>query len=363
MPNRLAIVGAGDVAHRHYLPALRSMRDEVDLVAFVDPRGEAGERAVSATQAAWPGVVSVASIDDLAALGTEAAVNLTPAPMHGETNRRLLDSGLHVYTEKPIAQSVQEADALMELARANRLRFLAAPASAVTRRVQWLRDLVDRGEHGRPTLVVAHHADPGPAAWREYTGDPRPFYREGVGPLFDHGVYRLHEMTSVMGPIGRVQAMGQVAVPERRVRGGPLTGEMIEVTTPDHVLINLEFKRGGLGQLLASYGTPSSLAPWLEVHFPMATVSFGGHSWELDPPVRMYLDDDGPDGTEGWHDVDGPAEPEGTPEAGIRHFVAVLEGRAEAALTAEHARHVLDVMLRTYDSIADGRAQETTTTF
>src|SRR5690242_21442772 len=25
----------------------------------------------------------------------------------------------------------------------------------------------------------------GPAAWREYTGDPTPFYREGVGPVFD----------------------------------------------------------------------------------------------------------------------------------------------------------------------------------
>jgi predicted dehydrogenase len=290
-------------------------------------------------------------------------VNLTPAPSHGETNRRLLDAGLHVYTEKPIAQTVVEADTLIELARANGLRFLAAPASAVTQRVQWLRNLVDRGEHGRPTLVVAHHADPGPAAWREYTGDPRPFYRDGVGPLFDHGVYRLHEMTSVMGPIRRVQAMGKIAVPKRRVRGGPLTGQTIEVTTPDHVLVNLEFERGGLGQLLASYGTPSSLAPWLEIHFPMTTVSFGGHSWDLDPPVRMYLDDDGPKGTEGWNDIDGPTEPEGTPEAGIRHFVAVLGGRAEPILTAEHARHVLDVMLRTYESIADGRAHETTTTF
>lgn len=363
MPIRLAIVGAGDVAHRHYLPALRSMAGEVDLVAFVDPRREAGERAVAATRDAWPAVVTVASIHQLAALGTDAAIDLTPAPLHGETNRVLLEAGLHVYTEKPIAQTLAEADALIEAARARNLRFLAAPASAVTRRVEWLRDLVDRGEHGRPTLVVAHHADPGPAAWRQYTGDPRPFYREGVGPLFDHGVYRLHEMTSVMGPIRRVQAMGQIAIPRRRVRGGPLTGQMIDVTTPDHVLVNLEFERGGLGQLLASYGTPSSLAPWLEIHFPMATVSFGGHSWDLDPPVRIYLDDDGPNGTEGWRDIDGPAEPEGTPEAGVRHFIASVLGNVEPVLTAEHARHVLDVILRTYDSIADGRAHETTTTF
>src|SRR6185369_15932250 len=116
-----------------------------------------------------------------------------------------------------------------------------APGVAVTSRFRWLDALVRSGRFGRPTLVVAHHADPGPAAWREYTGDPTPFYQEGVGPVFDHGVYRLHEMTAVLGSVRRVQAMGSIALPRRRVRGGPLTGHTIDVTTPDHVLIQLEF--------------------------------------------------------------------------------------------------------------------------
>ena len=103
---RLVIVGAGDVAHRHYLPALRSMGGEVELVAFVDQRGEAGERAVAASRDRWPGVVTVAGIDDLAGLDADAAVNLTPAPVHGETNHRLLEAGLHVYSEKPIARAL-----------------------------------------------------------------------------------------------------------------------------------------------------------------------------------------------------------------------------------------------------------------
>ena len=140
------------------------------------------------------------------------------------------------------------------------------PGSAAEARIRWLKELADSGRLGRPTLAVAHHADPGPAAWREYTGDPTPFYREGVGPVFDHGVYRLHEMTSVLGPVRRVQAMGSIAIPRRRIRGGPLTGQMIDVTTPDHVLIQLEFASGALGQLLASFGTPDTLAPWLELH-------------------------------------------------------------------------------------------------
>ena len=52
---------------------------------------------------------------------------------------------------------------------------------------------------------------------------------------------------------------------------------------------------------------------------------------------------------------------EGTPEAGIRHFVRVLRGEESPVLTAEHARHVLDVMLRTDDSSADGWAHPAST--
>ena len=61
--------------------------------------------------------------------------------------------------------------------------------------------------------------------------------------------------------------------------------------------------------------------------------------------------------------IDVPSEPWGTVEAGIRHFVACLAGPATPSLTAEHARHVLDVMLKTYDSIADGMTHDTETIF
>ena len=50
-------------------------------------------------------------------------------------------------------------------------------------------------------------------------------------------------------------------------------------------------------------------------------------------------------------------------EAGARHFVAVLRGEAEPVLTAEHARHVLEITLAAYASIADGRSHALETTF
>jgi len=360
---RVGIVGGGDVAHRHYLPALRSVADRVTLAAVADPRDGAAESVAAAATEWSPGARAYRDVGEmLGGTALDAVFNLTPAPRHGTVNRTILDAGVACFSEKPIASSVAEADQLIALAADRGVLLLCAPGSAVTSRMRWLRGLATSGRLGQPTLAVAHHADPGPADWLEYTGDPTPFYREGVGPVFDHGVYRLHEMTTVLGPVRRVGAMGTIALPRRQVRGGPLTGQTIDVTTPDHVLIHLEFASGALGQLLASFATADTLAPWLEVHFERGVVSFGGKSWAADAPVMLYDASNGP--TEDWQPAnDAPRDDYGAVEAGARHFVACLRGDETPVLTAEHARHVLDVILQAYASIEDGRSHEVQTTF
>jgi len=361
---RIGIVGCGDVAYRHYVPGLATRAEDVAIAAVADPRpGAAG--ALARSVASWsPGTTAYASVNEMVSAELlDGVVNLTPAPAHAAVNRTILRAGIACYSEKPLASTVDDASALIDLAAARAVLLLCAPGSAVSARVGWLRDLAASGRLGHPTLAVAHHADPGPAAWREYTGDPTPIYGDGVGPVFDHGVYRLHEMTAVLGPVRRVQGMGRIAIPRRRVRGGPFRGRTIEVTTPDHVLINLEFASGALGQLLASFGTPETLAPWLELHLTGGTVSFGGKSWEPDAPVSVYTDDDSDAAREAWAmDVDAPRDELGVVELGVRHFVACLLGE-EPVLTAEHARHVLDVILAAYASIADGASHEVGTTF
>jgi predicted dehydrogenase len=366
-PDRLqiGIIGCGDVAHRHYLPGLASRGDRVAIAAAADPRPGAAD-AVAKAVAEWSANARtyLDANDMLRHESLDAVSDLAPAPLHGRVNRAILEAGLACFSEKPIAASLEEADSLIDLAARRNVPFLVAPGSAVTGRVRWLREIAASGRFGRPTLAVAHHADPGPAAWREYTGDPTPFYRHGVGPVFDHGVYRLHEMTSVLGPVRRVQAMGSIAIPQRRVRGGPLAGKSIEVTTPDHVLIHLEFASGALGQLLASFATPDTLAPWLELHLERGVVSFGGKSWELDFPVSIYTDDDSDADREAWaRNVEVAQDEFGVVESGVRHFTGCLLGDEKPVLTAEHARHVLDVILKAYASIEDGRTHETETTF
>src|SRR5689334_18996402 len=91
-PLRVAIVGAGDVAHRHYLPALGSMASDVQLVAVVDPRDGAGEALARAAEPWSPGAAVYRDLGEM--LGTASlhgVIDLTPAPLHGRTNRQILE--------------------------------------------------------------------------------------------------------------------------------------------------------------------------------------------------------------------------------------------------------------------------------
>ena len=80
--------------------------------------------------------------------------------------------------------------------------------------------------------------------------------------------------------------------------------------------------------------------------------------------MSVYTDDESDAALEGWaRDTEIPRDAFGTVQIGARHFIACLLGEATPVLTAEHARHVLDVILAAYASIEDGRAHDTSTMF
>jgi predicted dehydrogenase len=364
---RIGVIGCGDVAYRRYFPALATLADRVEIVGCCSASAASAERAAAHVRTWSANATAYTDVGRmLAEARLDAVFNLTPAPLHTPINQACLDAGVHVYSEKPLAGSIAEADALIETAARMKLLLLCAPGVAVTRRFRWLSEIVDSRRFGRLTLAVGQFARLGPATWREYTGDPTVFYGPGVGPVHDLGVYRLHAMTTLLGPVRRVQGMGAIGIPHRIVRAGPLAGKAFDVTAPDQVVINLEFANGALGQLLASFGIPASQTPWLELHFETATISFPGSSDDKDVPASVFIDDESQLGLEGWiHGVfpPPPSDEFEVIETGALHFIACLRAEEKPVLTAEHARHVLDVILKAYESIADGRSHETETTF
>ncbi|MDE1986662.1 MAG: Gfo/Idh/MocA family oxidoreductase [Alphaproteobacteria bacterium] len=107
-PLKAAVIGAGAFG-RHHATKYRGM-EGVELVGIADPSFEARKGA-----AATHGVPAVADWREF--LGKVDLVSVaSPAVTHAEIVRAFLNAGAHVLVEKPIATTIEEADALITLA-------------------------------------------------------------------------------------------------------------------------------------------------------------------------------------------------------------------------------------------------------
>ena len=80
---RIGLVGCGDVAHRHYLPALAALADEIEVVGCSAARPAAAERLAAATRGWSPRIRAFGRLTELLEEAhPEAILNLTPAPLH-----------------------------------------------------------------------------------------------------------------------------------------------------------------------------------------------------------------------------------------------------------------------------------------
>jgi predicted dehydrogenase len=359
----LGVIGCGDVAFRTYFPALDELVGQAQVSAVFDVLPERANRAA----ARFPGAAAYTTMEEfLAHPGMDGVLNLTPAPFHRDTTTAALDAGLHVLSEKPIAGTVEDAQALIAHAKKRGKHLLVAPAVMASNRFRWLRDVLGNGRLGKITFATGQYGTMGPAGWRQYTGDPGVFYKKGVGPVLDLGVYPLHGITGLIGPAKRVQAFGGVQIPERKVQIKRLAGQSIEVEENDVEMIHLDFG-GAFASIIASFAIPGSRAPLMEIHGTQGSMSLStGRFYDARGPVEFMFRDDSLLGIDGWMtDVRNP-EQEGNSNligAGAEHFVSVIKGEEDPILTAEHATHILEIMLAAKQSIREGRAIDLTTTF
>lgn len=363
---QLGIIGCGDVAFRTYFPGIMKDAARSTVAATFDPILERAQNAADL----FPGAVAYDQFESfLHHAGLEGVFNLTPAPLHASITGQAFDHGLSVFSEKPIAATVAEGQALAARAKKEGLVYLCAPATMATDRFQWIKGFMAEGRIGTPTVAVGQMASLGPATWRQYTGDPAVFYKPGVGPILDLGVYVLHGITGLFGAAKRVQSFAGIAIPERTVLIPRLMGEKIEVETPDVSVIQLDFGNSSYAQILSSFAVPASQSPAMEVHGSEASITIWADDWyNAAGPIDFFQRDPTAVGLQGWQRKISPPLPIGHPGenligSGPRHFVSVLNGTQEPILTAEHAIHILDIIQSSADSVSSGKAIELSTTF
>jgi predicted dehydrogenase len=111
MKTRVAVVGVGEFGRNHVRVIRESPRAE--LAAVVDTNAARGSEAATAN-----GCASFTNVRELAGK-VDAAVVAVPTSAHADIGCALMEAGIDVLVEKPIAADLPAADRLIQAAEAN----------------------------------------------------------------------------------------------------------------------------------------------------------------------------------------------------------------------------------------------------
>lgn len=208
----VGIVGLGGAAV-NMLPAFaRSPDFAVVAAADIDPE------ILARFKRDYPAAATFRSVVEICA---DPAVDLiyigTPTQLHAEHTKLALEAAKHVLIEKPMAVTLEEADAMIATAERHKVLLGVNVKHSFEPRVQKLRSLAQSGELGRLRMLNS---------WRYVDWLYRPRTREeltpgwGAGLLWRQGPHHFDFLRTIGGGLVRsVRGSCQILDPARRVSG------------------------------------------------------------------------------------------------------------------------------------------------
>jgi predicted dehydrogenase len=371
----MGVVGVGALALRGLLPHLTQddVRDRVRVYALCDP---VVERA-RATAERYGIPQACGSLDELLEDDAVDAVSVaSPIGLHHEHCRQALQAGRHVHVNKTMCTTVAEADELIELAQANDLRLVASPGEVLRPQLRRTKELIEQGAIGELAWVICggsfelYHEQEEPERLEAPGGqaiDPTWYFRKpGGGPMYDITVYSLHQLTSVLGPARRATAMSGVRVREREFSGAPIASE-----ADDNTVLLLDFDEsrfavvhgtaaGAVSEQFGAgvyFGTRGTIDGVLLNGEPF---DFPGRELTVDAPVTDWEAQ-----MRVLPHVVGPhrAIPEAHVFEDVMQLVDWVSDGTPSPVSADHARHVIDMIESGYRAAETGATQTLGTTF
>ncbi len=369
---RMGIVGAGTIAQRGIMPhlALDDMKDKVKLQSVCDP--VPGRAAMMAEKYDMPH--SSESYEELLEKGDVDAITIcSPIGFHYEQGMMALEAGKHIHFNKTMTTTVAEANDLIELAEKKGLKIVASPGEVLRPQVQAVRRAIAEGKIGIPVWAIAgagfgtYHED---EPERHGDGnvpaiDPSWYFRKpGGGPLYDMSVYAFHGLTTVLGPVKRVSAVSGIVVPERS-----FGDKTVKTEADDNTGILMDF---GDGLFAVGYGAAAGSVTWWFTGSYYGTEGkiegFDLNGEELDYPERPLSDEVGggvlgaqmtlPHVKGAHRDIE-----EQHVFEDVAQLIDWVRNDIPSPVTAQHARHVIDIIESSYRAAETGQAQDLTTTF
>jgi len=345
---KVAVIGCGSVSGS-YLPNLAKC-PYVELVSTCDIIPERAERQAQRFNIAH----HFSHIQkQLAGPEFDLLVNLTDMQEHEHLNREAIAAGKHVWSEKPIANTLAAGQKLLGQATSGGVRIWGAPIVVHSPQFAFMAKAIAAGKLGRVAAAHADYGHTGPT-WSSF------FYEKGGGSLPDLGVYNLTTLTGLLGPAKAVIAMVGIVTPTRTIdRKGK-----IQVTEEDNAMVVMDHGNGVFSHVQSgfNYFNPHGHEGSKETRHTISIVgtqgSMGlvGYDWE---PLGV--------------DVATQDRPTYQRFVAEKHDYVWQQGASLAAetlatgkewlFTPEHALHVVEIIVAARESQKAGRRIELRSTF
>jgi predicted dehydrogenase len=367
-PLQLGVVGAGSISLRGLLPHLTmdDVQDRVRVVAVCDPAP--GRAEAAAEKFGVPAAFRTCE-ELLDKGGVDAVTIASPIGVHFEQGMMAVERGVHAHFNKTMTTTADEADELIAAAEAAGVRLVASPGEMLRPLHREVRRLVGDGALGTLTWAVAgsafgtyHENEDSVRAGDDVLTNVNPSWywrRPGGGPLYDMTVYGLHALTGILGPARRVTAFSGVRIPERTFRGETFGCDM-----DDNTLILLDY---GDSLFAFVYGVAAGHLPGTRRMLIFGTGGFiNGDTLNGEPidyPGREQAERLGRQSLLPHVTGEHAQMQEAHVYEDVMQLVDWVLDDSPSIVTAEHARHVIEVFDAAYRSAESGRAQDLRTTF
>lgn len=339
---KAGIIGCGNISGIYFTNLKNS--PWVEVIACADLVMDYAE--AKAKEYGIPGVCTVEEM--LARPDIDLIINLTIPASHASVDVAALEAGKHVYSEKPLAITLEEGREVLNKADLKGLRVGCAPDTFLGSGVQTAKAAIESGQIGRPIAATAFMMGSGPEAWHH---NPEFFYAPGGGPMLDMGPYYLSALVELLGPASRVSASAGIQIPDRSIGSGPLQGKPITVQTPTHLAGTLDFENGAIATMITSFDIfGGSSLPWLEIYGTQGTLSLGDPNY-FNGEVKLRKQ-----GSDEWKTLD-PVFECGQNERGlgINDMIESIHSNKDHRASGRLAYHVLEIMQSFQQSSLEGR--------
>lgn len=144
---KVAVIGTGNMGRHH--ARVYSEIDSCDLVAIADPDPGKSSLAEKLGCRHYTDYMEMLEKEDI-----DACTIAVPTSMHADVGMRVLEKGIHVLMEKPLASRLDEGEKLLSLAEQKGLVMAVGHIEVFNPVIRKLKDVLARDKIGRPLSVV-----------------------------------------------------------------------------------------------------------------------------------------------------------------------------------------------------------------